>query len=202
MWTAARLAKRPAGWKRNVGHGRQTLQAGPTGGARNNRMALAIWQAMPRNDHRAMNAYSSDFHRLGNFPQSDCAAASSAAEPRVHEQAPDIAGSIAGAMAGSMVFRWAALHDAAGAVAALANLPLDSASRDPEQFAIMIADAPSWKAGLLSDRLDDMAAFMQAGLSALLTVNAAGRNPAAAALALRHEFKQSRDALMDLAFEQ
>ncbi len=138
---------------------------------------------MPRNDRGAMNAYSSDFHQPSG-------------------EAVNRAPVLAAQMTASMSMRWAALHDAAGAVAALAKCPLESASHGSQEFSAMIADAPCWKAKMLSNGLEDIAAVMQAGLTALLTVNAEGRDPAAAALALWNEFEHSCDALLELASDR
>lgn len=123
-----------------------------------------------------MNAYSSDFHPL-----------TCAAEYR----------------ANSITMRWAALHNAAAAVASLAQLPPEQLAGEPRSgealdFAAIIARLPDWKASLLDHGLDDVAAFMQSGLAALIAVKADGREPAAAAAALWAEFDHARASLLDL----
>ena len=133
-----------------------------------------------------MNAYSSDFHHLRSDAESGTAGDMDAAS------SPDPIDPIAA--------RWAALHTAATAVAHLAQLDPEREGGAAPDFAAMITDAPDWKADLLNNGLDDIAAFMQSGLTALLAVNAAGRNPAAAAAALWAEFEQSRDALLESVF--
>jgi len=131
-----------------------------------------------------MNAYSSEFHHLRS--------AARRGTPTVQGSAnnPDLADGIAR--------RWAALHSAAAAVVGLAQIAPGQASRDTPDFAGFIADSPRWKADLLRDGLDDIAAIMQAGLTALLAANAEAHNPSAAASALWAEFQHSRDALLEM----
>ena len=131
-----------------------------------------------------MNAYSSEFHRLRSAAQRGNPTAQSPAN------IPDLADGIAR--------RWAALYSAAAAVASLAQIAPGQESRGTPDFAAFIADSPRWKADLLRDGLDDIAAIMQAGLTALLAANAAAHNPAAAASALWAEFQHSRDALLEM----
>ncbi len=135
-----------------------------------------------------MNAYSSEFHQLRSQAENG------ARPDRGAANNPDPADQIARC--------WAAVHGAAAAVAGLAQIAPEQESREAPDFAAVIADAPGWKADLLRNGLDDIAAFMQSGLSALLAANAAGRNPAAAAFALWTQFEHSRDALVDSIFGQ
>ena len=133
-----------------------------------------------------MNAYSSEFHQLRSQAENGAR--------------PDQGAAKAPGPAGQLARRWAALHGAASAVAGLAQIMPEQQSRETPDFAAFIADAPGWKAELLRNGLDDIAAFLQSGLTALLAANAAGRNPAAAAFALWTQFEYSRDALVDAIF--
>ncbi len=135
-----------------------------------------------------MNAYSSEFHQLRSHAENG------ALPDRGAASTPDPADQFAR--------RWAAVHGAAAAVAGLAQIVPEQESREAPNFASIIADAQGWKAELLRNGLDDIAAFMQSGLTALLAANAAGRNPAAPAFALWTQFEHSRDALVDAIFDQ
>lgn len=133
-----------------------------------------------------MNAYSSEFHQLrhqaekGNLPGRGVANT-----PKLGEE---------------LARRWAGVHGAAAAVAGLAQVAVEPGSREAPNFAAIIADTAGWKSDLLRNGLDDIAAFMQSGLTALLAANEAGRNPAAAAFALWTQFEHSRDALLESIF--
>lgn len=128
-----------------------------------------------------MNVYSSDLHP--GQPGSEAASAP------------------ASGVADSATRRWDALHAAAGAVAELAGLVPELSGGAPD-FATLLADAPRWKAALVSSALEDIAAFMQSGLTALLAVNAENRDPSAAALALWAEFVQARGDVLKLLPDQ
>ena len=187
-WTGARLAKRPAAWKRNVWAVYKSGPAAITVARQITLGPLAIWQAMPGNNRRAMNAYSSDFHQLGNesttLPIAD-------------------RGQVLGAVLDeSISLQWAALHDAAAAVSALGNLQSDMAESRLPDVAALVAGAPEWKSTLLRNALEDISAIMQSGLAALLAVTATGRDPAAAAHALLVEFEFSRGAFLALVQDQ
>lgn len=158
--------------------------------------ALAIWQAVLPKDRRIMNAYSSEFHQLRSEAESGHMADQAAVGAAVVSTA---AGS---EEADAIAQRWNALHAAAAAVAGLAQLGLEQEARQTPDFAGFISGAPCWKVSLLRNGLDDIAAFMQSGLTALLAVNAAGRSPAAAASALWAEFLQSRNALLESILRQ
>jgi len=135
-----------------------------------------------------MNAYSSEFHQLRSQAEKD--------------SLPDRDAANTAERADVLARRWVAVHAAAAAVASLAQIAPEQDSRKAPDFAAFIATAPGWKADLLRNGLDDIAAFMQSGLTALLAANTAGRNPAAAAFALLTQFEHSRDALKDSIFGQ
>ncbi|MDZ4308640.1 hypothetical protein [Allopontixanthobacter sp.] len=139
-----------------------------------------------------MNIHSSEFH-----PQEP--GQSSAATPdEGHTPAP-IRDS---EFLDSAARQWEALHGAAGAVGSLAHLPPEQTRCDAADFAALLAGAPRWKAQLANTSLEDIGAFMQSGLAALLAVHAENRDPSAAALALWSEFAQARDAVLELLPER
>ena len=114
------------------------------------------------------------------------------------EPNPGAAGTPGTALAESAARHWDALHTAAGAVAGLAHLPPEDTPCGAANFASLLAAAPPWKAELAKSALDDIAAFMQSGLTALLAVHAENREPSAAAHALWNEFVHARDAVLKI----
>lgn len=99
----------------------------------------------------------------------------------------------------ALSMRWAALHDAAQAVAVLAGVGPEQPSPAIRNFPAQVRDIGGWKLDIAERGVDDLAAFMQPGLAALLAVNARGQNTTAPALALWHEFVAARDSLVRLA---
>lgn len=94
--------------------------------------------------------------------------------------------------------RWETLHTAAGAVAGLAHLAPEDTLNGAADFAAALAAAPRWKAELADSALEDISAFLQTGLTALLAVHKENRDPSAAALALWTEFVIARDGVLNL----
>jgi hypothetical protein len=95
--------------------------------------------------------------------------------------------------------KWAALHDAAAVVAALAG---ESAPAEPVDFADMIARAPFWRRELARQGVEDLVAIMEPGLAALIAVHSSGGDASAPAAALWQEFTAARDALVALTLPQ
>ncbi|WP_128891370.1 hypothetical protein [Erythrobacter sp. HKB08] len=103
---------------------------------------------------------------------------------------------------GSQVARqWAAVQDAASAVAMIAGVEADAPSSRSRNFAASVAAAGGDRQRLAENALSDIAAVLQPGLAALLAVNARGQDAAAPALALWREYCASRDALLSLVPE-
>jgi len=94
--------------------------------------------------------------------------------------------------------KWAALHDAAAVVAMLAGLEQESHSPEVYGFPAAIRAAAPWRQALAETGVDDLAAILEPGIGALLAVNARGADARAPALALWHEFRGARDALLTL----
>ena len=104
--------------------------------------------------------------------------------------------------ASAMSAQWAALHDAATAVAALAGLANEKPSAQVSNFPALIKDIGGWRMELAINGIADLAAMMKPGVKALLAVSARGQDPTAAALSLWREYHHARAALLALVPEQ
>jgi hypothetical protein len=133
---------------------------------------LAIWQANPVNAGVLMSVIPTEF-----AVRPDGAAL----------QAPS-----------AISVQWDALHDAAGAVAALAGLAAEDPGAQVRDFPALIHDAGGWRLDLASNGIADLAAMMTPGVRALLAVSTRGQDPTPAALTLWREYQEARDALLAL----
>jgi hypothetical protein len=97
-----------------------------------------------------------------------------------------------------MSMKWSALHDAAGVVCTLAGLQPEMRKPEVRNFPAIMRDTGGWRCELAKQGVDDLAAFMEPGLAALLAVSARGQSPAAAAAALWQEFLVARAGLIAL----
>ena len=102
------------------------------------------------------------------------------------------------ASASALGMRWSALHDAASVVALLAGISPDPMTAVLRNFPALMRDAGGWRRAMAEQGIEDISAFMEPGLSALLAVHARGGSPAPPALALWQEFVAARDALLTL----
>ena len=102
------------------------------------------------------------------------------------------------AACGAANLKWAALQDAANAVAALAGLDPARPAREIRNFPALIREAAPWRRELASRAIEDMAAVMEPGIAALLGVQARGADPCPAAKALWREFTEARAAVLAL----
>jgi hypothetical protein len=100
--------------------------------------------------------------------------------------------------ASSASLQWAALQDAANVVASLAGFELERTTAEIRNFPALIREAAPWRRELAERGIEDMAAVMEAGIAALLGVNARGANPRPAALALWREYTEARSAMLSL----
>lgn len=98
----------------------------------------------------------------------------------------------------ALSLRWAALHDAAGAVAALAELAPEKPDLAVRGFPARVRDSGGKRFMPVEQGVTDIAAIMQPGLAALLAVRARGQDATAPALALWQEFHAARAAVMRL----
>lgn len=98
----------------------------------------------------------------------------------------------------ALSLRWAAVHDAAVAVAMLAGLAPERMDPAVRGFPARARDGAGRRFALVEQGVGDIAAFLQPGLTALLAVNARGQDATAPALALWQEFHAARAAVMAL----
>ncbi len=102
----------------------------------------------------------------------------------------------------AMSIQWAALQDAAAAVASMAGLAAEKPSAQVRNFPALIKDAGGWRLELAATGVADIAAMMTPGVKALLAVAARGQDPTPAALSLWREYHHARGALLELVPEQ
>jgi len=94
--------------------------------------------------------------------------------------------------------RWPALMEAAAIVARLARIPLEPLPEGAHQLPEIIAAAPMGRRALAEQGVEDLAAIMMCGLSALLAVHRKGLDASWAAQSLWEEFRSTTDALLRL----
>lgn len=98
--------------------------------------------------------------------------------------------------------RWDAVHDAADAVAHLAQL---GGERRRAKARAEMADLPrraaetgGWRSVQVATLIEDLAFVMQTGLRALIVTAGSGCDTTAAALTLWREFHAARDAICEI----
>ena len=94
--------------------------------------------------------------------------------------------------------QWEAVHEAAAAVGNLAQLGRESLSQEVAHLPLRAAEKGGWHYEMAARGIDDLAAVMQPGLRALLSLTAQGQDTTAAALTLWREFHTARAAIIDL----
>lgn len=107
---------------------------------------------------------------------------------------PDAPAELSSGLAAS----WALLLEAGEAVADLAQLGRDGAAVFPREFAMRAAAAGPARLALAEQAIDDCAAALHTGLTALIAGGEAGRDTTAAALTLWREFDRARTGLLAL----
>ena len=105
---------------------------------------------------------------------------------------------MASAASGGLAASWALLHEAGDAVADLAQLGRDSDVIAPRVFAMRAAAAGPARLALAEQAIDDCAAALHSGLTALIGAGERGRDVTAAALTLWREFDRARCGLLAL----
>jgi len=94
--------------------------------------------------------------------------------------------------------KWAALHDSADILAALAGV-----EPGPETVVLnlraMMRGAAPWQHEMAERGIDDVAAALQPGLYALRSIEARGADTTAAARGLWREFTEARAAILALS---
>ncbi len=91
--------------------------------------------------------------------------------------------------------KWEALHDAAAAVAGLAQLAPEKPDARFAALPSLAASGPAWRLEVIERGVDDLSAVMQAGLRALIGASEDGRDTTAAAVTLWREFHAGREAV-------
>lgn len=94
--------------------------------------------------------------------------------------------------------QWEAVHEAAAAVGNLAQLGRETAAGEILAIPQRAAELGGWHYEMAARGIEDLAAFMQPGLRALLALTAQGRDTTAAALTLWREFHAARNAIVEL----
>lgn len=121
-----------------------------------------------------------------NFSDSTCTAMPVVEKPRVE---PGL---------GALPLRWEAIHAAADAVAAFAGMAPRPPCPEVQNFPQTLRDFGGWRRNLALQGVEDLAAILEPGLTALLAVHDSGSDAAPAAAALWQEFLAARDALLAL----
>ncbi len=102
----------------------------------------------------------------------------------------------------ALAAQWDAVHEAATAVGILAQLgeePADESIRSLPERAVALGGP---KHAMIARGIDDLAAVMQPGLRALLSLDGQGHDTTSAALTLWREFHNAREAILALAPEE
>ncbi len=98
----------------------------------------------------------------------------------------------------AMAVRWAALHDASAVVATLAGVAEEPLPQAIASFPAAMRETGGSRCAMAEQGIEDLAAMMEPGLTALLAIHARGGDTAAPALALWQEFDRARNALLAL----
>ena len=95
--------------------------------------------------------------------------------------------------------RWAALHEAAAVIAALAGQAPLSSVADAPGFAEALGQMGGWRLRLAREGIEDLSAILQTGIAALLALHGRGGGAVVApASALWEEFLRARAGLIAL----
>ncbi len=98
----------------------------------------------------------------------------------------------------ALSMQWEAVHEAAAAVGHLAQLGREPMGEELRTFPFRAAEQGGWHYEMAARGIDDLAAVMQPGLRALLSLTAKGQDTTAAALTLWREFHTARSAILGL----
>lgn len=93
---------------------------------------------------------------------------------------------------------WALIHEARDALAALADSGREPLPLSPREFAMRAAAAGPARLAAAERALDDCAATLHIGLTALIGAQEKGQECAVVALTLRREFERARAGLLSL----
>lgn len=99
----------------------------------------------------------------------------------------------------ALAAQWEAVHEAAAAVGVLAQLGREESGEDVRGLPDRAAAAGGLAYEMIARGVDDLAAVMQPGLRALLSLTAQGRDTTPAALTLWREFHTARAVVIGFA---
>lgn len=94
--------------------------------------------------------------------------------------------------------RWLTLAEAGALVAELGDVATGLDGRDEQDFATRIRRVDSGRRERIDHGVADLAAIMEPGIAALLSIKARGADPRPAAQALWREFATARSAVLAL----
>lgn len=94
--------------------------------------------------------------------------------------------------------RWAALIEAAGLVAVLAEVQPEPFADNTDTFSLRLDRAEAWRCEHAERGLADLTAIMEPGIAALLAVSTRGADPRPAARTLWREFTAAHAAVLAL----
>lgn len=121
-----------------------------------------------------------------------------AAHP-LQDSNPALEPKVAGESPGGLAAGWALLLEAGDAVAELAQLGPEHCLVSPRDFAMRAAAAGPSRLALAERMIDDCAAALHTGITALIGASESGRDTTAAAFALWREYDRAREALLALS---
>ena len=98
--------------------------------------------------------------------------------------------------------KWDALHDAAAAVASMADMEAGAHPAEAGDFTRRLAEARGWRRNLAESGIDDLVAALEPGIAALLAARSRGEDARPAALALWREIETAREAIRALVAPQ
>ena len=98
-------------------------------------------------------------------------------------------------LAARLAARWEAVHEAANAVARLAQLGRERPAAPVANVPVRAIAAGGWRCDAVANGIEDLAFVMQTGLRALIAVSSEGRDTTPAALTLWREFHAARDTI-------
>ena len=111
---------------------------------------------------------------------------------------PDYDYEAAGENPAGLAAGWALLLEAGEAVAELAQLGPEHCPVSPRDFAMRAAAAGPSRLALAERMIDDCAAALHTGITALISAGESGHDTTAAALTLCREYDRAREALLTL----
>ncbi|MHA6318618.1 hypothetical protein ACXYN8_13265 [Altererythrobacter sp. CAU 1778] len=103
------------------------------------------------------------------------------------------------ASASALSMKWAALQEAGSVVSMMAGFEPDKSTSEIRNFPAIVKSAGGWRLEAARRGIEDLTAVMEAGMAALLAVNARGADASAPAKALRSEFRRAKTAVLQLA---